>query len=77
MLYINHKSAIMSEVKTVVYFDLAATGLKRSGRPRICEISLVAVNIEDVLQLGLRMNEDRKLCENSFLPRIVKNCEQA
>lgn len=61
----------MSEVKTLVYFDLEATGLKSSGRPRICEISFVAVNIEDVLQLGLKLNEDRKLCENCFLPRIV------
>ena len=61
----------MSEVKTLVYFDLEATGLKSSGRPRICEISFVAVNIEDVLQLGLRLNEDRKLCEKSFLPRIM------
>ena len=61
----------MSEVKTLVYFDLEATGLKSSGRPRICEISFVAVNIEDVLQLGLRLNEDRSLCEISFLPRIV------
>ena len=41
----------MSEIKTLVYFDLEATGLKNSGRPRISEISLVAVNIEDVLEL--------------------------
>ena len=61
----------MSEVKTLVYFDLEATGLISSGRPRICEISFVAVNIEDVLQLGLRLNEDSKLCETSVLPRIV------
>ena len=61
----------MSEVKTLVYFDLEATGLKSSGRPRICEISFVAVNIEDVIQLGLRLNEDRNLCEIRFLPRIV------
>ena len=37
----------------------------------MCEILLVAVTTEDLLQLGLLMNEDRKLCENSFLPRIV------
>jgi three prime repair exonuclease-1 len=61
----------MCDVKTLVYFDLEATGLKSSGRPRICEISCVAVNIEDVLQLGLKLTEERKLCENSFLPRIV------
>ena len=61
----------MSEVKTLVYFDLEATGLKSSGQPRICEIFFLAVNIEDVLQLGLRLKENRKLCENSVLPRIV------
>ena len=61
----------MNEVKTLVYFDLEATGLKSSGRPRICEISFVAVNIEDVLQLGLSLSENRNLCEISFLPRIV------
>ena len=33
----------MSEIKTLVYFDLEATGLKNSGRPRITEISFVAV----------------------------------
>ena len=47
----------MNEVKTLVYFDLEATGLKSSGRPRICEISFVAVNIEDVLQLSLSLSK--------------------
>ena len=61
----------MTEVKTLVYFDLEATGLKSSGRPRICEISLVAVDIQDILQLGLRLNEDKQLCEDSYFPRIV------
>ena len=36
------------EIKTLVYFDLEATGLKSSGRPRISEISLVAVKTRDV-----------------------------
>ena len=31
-------------IQTIVYFDLESTGLKESGRPRISEISLVAVN---------------------------------
>ena len=39
---------MMSEIKTLVYYDLEATGLKSSGRPRISELSLVAVNNEDI-----------------------------
>ena len=42
---------MMSEIKTLVYCDLEATGLKTSGRPRISELSLVAVNMEDILEL--------------------------
>ena len=61
----------MSEVKTLVYFDIEATGLKSSGRPRICEMSFVAVGIQDILQLGLRLNGNGKLSEESSLPRIV------
>ena len=61
----------MSEVKTLVYFDIEATGLKSSGRPRICEMSFLAVDIQDILQLGLRLNENKELCEESALPRIV------
>ena len=41
----------MSEKKTLVYFDIEATGLKKSGRPRISEVSLVAVNSKYVLEL--------------------------
>ena len=44
---------VMSEINTLVYFDIEATGLKSSGKPRICEISLVAVNTQDVLNLGV------------------------
>ena len=61
----------MSEIKTLVYFDLEATGLKSSGKPRICEISFVAVNTQDVLKLGATIDEDNPFCEDSFLPRIV------
>ena len=39
----------MPEIKTFVYFDLEATGLKNAGKPRITELSLVAVNQQDVL----------------------------
>ena len=52
----------MGKVKTLVYFDIEATGLKSSGKPRTGEISFVAVDIQDILQLGLRLNEERKLC---------------
>ena len=58
----------MSEIKTLVYFDIEATGLKSSGRPRICEISLVAVNTQDVLK---SKKDDTQYCEVKFLPRIV------
>ena len=58
----------MSEIKTLVYFDVEATGLRSSGRPRICEISLVAVNTQDVVKLKA---EDAQYCEVNFLPRIV------
>ena len=44
---------IMRKIKTLVYFDIEATGLKSSGRPRISELSLVAVNIEDVLEVSM------------------------
>ena len=56
----------MSEINTLVYFDIKAT-----GKPRICEISLVAVNTQDVLNLGVTNKEDNPFCEVSFLPRIV------
>ena len=48
----------MIEVKTLVYFDLEATGLKSSGRPRISELSLIAVNVHDVLQMNKEMTEN-------------------
>ena len=52
----------MIDVKTIVYFDLEATGLKSSGMPRICELSFVAVNIQDVPQLASKINEDKNFC---------------
>ena len=30
-----------------MYFDLEATGFRSSGRPRVCEMSLIAVNASD------------------------------
>ena len=58
----------MCGIKTLVYFNIEASGLKSLGRPRICEISLIAVNTQDVL---IANNEDTQYCEVTFLPRIV------
>ena len=63
-----------TELKTLVYCDLEATGLKSSGRPRISELSLVAVNIEDVLklnsQLKIQLQKGPHKIE-SVLPRVM------
>ena len=64
----------MSEVKTLVYCDLEATGLKSSGRPRITELSLVAVNTENILELSqkLRTHHPKNNIEvESLLPRVM------
>ena len=61
----------MIDVKTIVYFDIEATGLKSSGMPRICELSFVAVNSQDVPQLASKIKEDKNFCENSFVPRVI------
>jgi len=47
----------MVAVKTLVYFDLEATGLKSSGKPRITELCLVAVNISDITELNKKIVE--------------------
>ena len=65
----------MKDVKTLVYFDLEATGLKSSGKPRITELSLVAVNIEDVLDLQEKLvdncKQNKKLNVSSLVPRVL------
>ena len=64
----------MSEIKTLVYFDLEATGLKNSGRPRITELSFVAVNTKDVLELHSKLKthlHEGKTDVESILPRIL------
>ena len=74
-----HLCISMTEVRTLVYFDLEATGLKSSGKPRICELSLVAVDIQDVLKLNKLMVENIKnksigsnsSQERNFTPRII------
>ena len=50
----------MAEIRTLVYFDLEATGLKSSGTPRVCEISLLAVNTNDVLDLHVTLMDHLK-----------------
>ena len=64
----------MSEIKTLVYCDLEATGLKSSGRPRISELSFVAVNIEDIQELHSQIKGHFPECSNkieSLLPRVM------
>ena len=69
----------MTEVKTLVYFDVEATGLKSAGRPRISELSLIAVNIQDVLKMSeaIKDNIQNRTIESRLLqlrklsPRIV------
>jgi DNA polymerase III epsilon subunit-like protein len=64
----------MREIKTLVYFDLEATGLKNSGKPRITELSLVAVNRQDVLDLHGRIRDHLSNCNNeveTLVPRVL------
>ena len=69
----------MQDIRTFVYFDLEATGLKSSGRPRVCEISLIAVDTSDILELhesllnitSDRTNEDTSIQVETFSPRIL------
>lgn len=61
----------MSEFKTLVYFDIEATGLKSSGRPRICELTFLAVNMKDVLELNVNDYNMKGQNKEVLLPRIV------
>ena len=69
----------MKDIKTLVYFDIETTGLKSSGRPRITEISLVAVNMGDTLRLSLEIKkiltnpnlEGKQVQLEKLQPRIV------
>jgi DNA polymerase III epsilon subunit-like protein len=47
----------MTEIQTFVYFDLEATGLKSSGRPRISEISFVAIDTQEICKLNQKLLE--------------------
>ena len=69
----------MRGIETLVYFDIEATGLKSSGRPRITEISFLAVKMDDTLNLSLEImqllknghSEGNLLQLESLQPRIV------
>ena len=64
------------KIKTLVYFDLEATGLRNIGRPRISELSLIAVDsqcIHDLhldIQNCLRMKNTVNKIE-TILPRVL------
>ena len=68
----------MTEIETLVYFDLEATGLKSSGKPRITELSFVAVNTQSIIDLHYRITaDDGKIWKKdstlleSFVPRVM------
>jgi hypothetical protein len=69
----------MQDIRTFVYFYLEATGLKSSGRPRACEISLIAVNTSDIPDphksllnsISDRTNEDTIIQVETCSPIIV------
>ena len=69
----------MKKVKTHVYLDLEATGLQNSGRPRITEISLIAISSEEIVKLNSKIVklEPNKNKENysfqteGLLPRVM------
>ena len=61
----------MCEIKTLVYCDLEATGLKNSGRPRITELSFVAVNTESILDLNEMLLSQSKVKVERMLPRVM------
>ena len=69
----------MATIKTLVYFDLEATGLKSSGRPRISELSFVAVNAHEINIVNKKLSEKVKnitchediLQLETLLPRVL------
>ena len=64
----------MSKIKTLVYCDLEATGLKNSGRPRITELSFVAVNTESILDLNamfISHLQKSRIKVESLFPRVM------
>ena len=61
----------MSGVNTLVYCDIEATGLKSSGRPRITEISLLAVNTHEILELHEKIRHQESVQLEKILPRVM------
>ena len=59
-------------MKTIVYFDLEATGLKSSGKPRISELSFVAVNFQDILDFHLKIEECKEKARQMYSDKIEK-----
>ena len=60
----------MSQIKTMVYLDIEATGLKSAGRPRITELSLVAVSTESILELHSKLTSQNQNIKNEQ-PRVM------
>ena len=69
----------MATIKTLVYFDLEATGLKSSGRPRISELSFVAIDAQEINIVNKKLSEKVKnitchediLLLETLLPRVL------
>ena len=69
----------MATIKTLVYFDLEATGLQSSGRPRISELAFVAVDAQEINIVNKKLSEKVKnitchediLLLETFLPRVL------
>ena len=52
-----------------MYFDLEATGLKRSGKPKIIKLSFVAVHIQYILDFNLKIED----CKENSNPRVISD----
>ena len=69
----------MATIKTLVYFDLEATGLQSSGRPRISELAFVAVDAQEINIVNKKLSEKVKnitchediLLLETFVPRVL------
>ena len=69
----------MAAIKTLVYFDLEATGLKSSGRPRISELSFVAIDAQENNIMNKKLSEKVKnitchediLLLETLIPRVL------
>ena len=75
--YLNKKKKLkkqsqlkMSQIKTMVYLDIEATGLKSAGRPRITELSLVAVSTESILELHSKLTSQNQNIKKEQ-PRVM------